>query len=149
MTTTLHTRDHARARARALRAELARAGHSISHAKALERVAHEEGYASWNALCARLSNAPDVPLALGQRVAGRYLGQAFSGTVHTIRTIGAGEAFEIELVLDAPIDVVTFPTFSFYRSRVRGTISPGGVSFTKTSDGVPHLVVAGEGDGRR
>lgn len=142
MTPTLHTRDHARARARALRAERAQAGERISHAAALERVAHEAGFASWNVLSARLSNQPEVPLNVGERVGGTYLGQRFTATVHAVRMVGAGEYYQVELALDEAVDVVTFPTFSAYRSRVRGTITPGGVSPAKTSNGLPHLVVA-------
>ncbi len=142
----IHTRDQARARARQIRAQLAEAGRTISHSAALERVAWAEGYASWNALSARLSNHPEVPLAVGDRVAGAYLSQDVSGTVVAVRTLGAGTAFEVELELDEAVDVVTFASFSNYRRRLRATISAGGVSASKTSDGAPHLIVARVGD---
>jgi len=142
MTTPIHTRDQARASARQVRKHLAQSGQAISHQAALERVAHAEGYASWNVMSARLSNQPEVPLAVGDRVAGAYLSQEFAGTVVALRDVGAGAAFEVEVEFDEAVDVVTFPSFSNYRRRVRATISPGGVSPARTGDGLPHLTVA-------
>ena len=39
------------------------------------------------------------------------------------------------------VDVVTFDSFSNYRSRVSKVIGADGRSFDTTSDGVPHLVL--------
>jgi hypothetical protein len=52
-----------------------------------------------------------------------------------------GTAFEVTLEFDEPVDVVEFESFSNFRQRITMTISSAGVSFAKTSDGVPHLVV--------
>ena len=49
--------------------------------------------------------------------------------------------YEIVLHFDEPVDVVEFDSFSGLRQRVQGLISEDGVSWQKTSDGVPHLVV--------
>lgn len=138
----IHTADQAKAQARALRAAQAAAGRTISHSAALEQVARDQGYASWNALSARLSNAPEVALQVGDRTAGRYLGQPFEATVLAVRNLGQGQGLEITLDFDTPVDVVTFESFSAFRSRVTATISPGGTSFAKTGNGVPQLVVA-------
>lgn len=142
MTPTIHTRDQAKARARAIRAERAAGSHAISHSAALERVAAEQGYADWNTLSARLSNAPEIPLQLGDRVQGHYLKQAFVGTIIAMRSMAEGGAFHVTIEFDEPVDVVAFESFSHFRRRANATVSPGGVSFAKTSDGVPHLIVA-------
>ena len=138
----IHTIDQAKARAREIRAAMSADGRAISHSAALERVAREQDCESWNVLSARLSNRPVIPLQVGDRVCGRYLGQAFDGTVLSVRSMSEARAMEITLELDEPVDVVTFDSFSNFRRRVSATISPGGTSFTKTGDGVPQLTVA-------
>ncbi|MGB3627543.1 MAG: glyoxalase superfamily protein [Henriciella sp.] len=138
------TREQAKARARQLRSELAAAGQSISHAKALEKVAHELGYRDWNTASARLSNQPEVPLQVGDRVSGHYLKQPFEGRVHAVRELAGGIGYEVTLHFDTPVDVVEFESFSGLRQRVSAMISEDGVSWNKTSDGVPHLVVQPE-----
>ncbi|MFN3911246.1 glyoxalase superfamily protein [Hyphomonas sp.] len=141
MKTPVTNRDQAKARARELRAELAASGSPVSHAEALERVAGELGYRDWNTASARLSNEPDVPLQVGDRVAGRYLKQAFTGRVLGVREVAGGAAFEVTIRFDAPVDVVEFESFSNLRTQVQITVSAGGVSAFKTSDGAPHMVV--------
>lgn len=142
MTSPIFTRDQAKARAREIRAERRAADSSISHAAALEAVAAEQGCGDWNTLSARLSNLPEVPLQVGDFVEGRYLRQPFTGTVVAVHSLGDGRAFEVSIDLDEPVDVVAFDSFSNMRRRVNATISPGGVSPSRTTDGVPHLVVA-------
>lgn len=141
MSLSLSTRDQAKAHAREIRADLAKAGTPISHSEALEWVAKELGYRDWNTASARLSNMPEVVLQVGDQVAGRYLKQAFDGRVLAVREMAGGTAFEVTLEFDEPIDVVEFDSFSNFRQRITTTVSSGGVSFAKTSDGVPHLTV--------
>ncbi|MDP3897208.1 MAG: glyoxalase superfamily protein [Mesorhizobium sp.] len=136
------TRDQAKRRAHALREDAAARGVSLSLAAALERVAVELGYRDWNTASARLSNAPPVPLQVGDRVAGRYLKQPFEGRVLAVRELADGGAFEVTLHFDQPVDVVECESFSNFRQRVDATISADGVSWSRTSDGQPHLVVA-------
>ena len=45
------------------------------------------------------------------------------------------------LHFDEPVDVVTFDSFSNFRTRVSKVVGPDGRSFDVTSDGVPHLVI--------
>lgn len=135
------TRGQAKARARELRAEAAAKGRSLSHARALELVAHELGYRDWNTASARLSNQPEIPLQVGERVSGCYLKQPFQGRVHGVRELAGGMGYEVVLHFDEPVDVVEFDSFSGLRQRVRALVSEDGVSWDKTSDGVPHLVV--------
>lgn len=135
------TRAQAKARAREIRAEHAARGQSLSHSHALELVAAELGYRDWNTASARLSNTPEVPLQVGERVAGRYLKQAFEGRVHAVRELAGGMGYEVTLHFDTPVDVVEFESFSNNRQRVTAMIDADGISWTKTSDGVPHLIV--------
>ena len=135
------TRDQAKQRAHDLRAASAQAGAPISLAAALEKVAAELGYRDWNTASARLSNEPPRPLQVGDRVAGRYLKQPFAGRVLAVREMAGGGAFEVTLHFDEPVDVVEFESFSALRQRVNATVSVDGVSWSRTSDGEPHLVV--------
>ena len=135
------TRDQAKQRAHALRAASASSGAPISLAAALERVAAELGYRDWNTASARLSNEPPRPLQVGDRVGGRYLKQPFEGRVLAVREMAGGSAFEVTLHFDEPVDVVEFESFSALRQRVNATISADGVSWSRTSDGQPHLIV--------
>lgn len=135
------TRDQAKQRAHALRSESAARGAPISLAAALEKVASELGYRDWNTASARLSNEPPRPLQVGDRVGGRYLKQPFEGRVLAVREMAGGGAFEVTLQFDEPVDVVEFESFSALRQRVNATISADGVSWSRTSDGQPHLIV--------
>ncbi|WP_277601776.1 glyoxalase superfamily protein [Brachybacterium saurashtrense] len=61
------TPDEAKSAARALRRSLAASGIDISHAQALEHVAHQLGFRDWNTATAQLSRSrggmgPAVPL---------------------------------------------------------------------------------------
>ena len=139
MSSPINTREQAKARAREIRAVEALAGHAISHSAALERVAQELGYRDWNTASARLSNLPEVPVQVGDRVSGLYLKKSFEGVVLAVRDTGGGSAFEVTLHFDEPVDVVEFESFSAYRQRVTATISADGSSWSKTSDGHPHM----------
>lgn len=139
MSPPINTREQAKARAREIRAVEALAGHPISHSAALERVSQELGFRDWNAASARLSNLPEVPVQVGDRVSGLYLKKPFEGVVLAVRDIGGGSAFEVTLHFDEPVDVVEFESFSAYRQRVTATIAADGSSWSKTSDGHPHM----------
>lgn len=141
MSTTITTRAQAKARAREIRAEAARSGKSLSHSHALEAVALELGFRDWNTASARLANQPEVPLQVGERVSGRYLKQPFQGRVHAVRELAGGMGYEVTLHFDEPVDVVSFESFSGFRQRVSAMVDENGISWAKTSDGVPHLIV--------
>lgn len=131
-----------KAQAKRLRQELTGKGTEMSHAQALELVAHQNGARDWNTLRA-LATRPgnDRPLAVGDRVAGRYLGQTFTGYVHGLTHAPNAKHTRITLHFDQPVDVVTFDSFSSFRQRVSATIGEDGTSVYKTSDGTPQLVV--------
>ncbi|MCG7624522.1 glyoxalase superfamily protein [Epibacterium sp. Ofav1-8] len=132
----------AKARARDWRRQQADAGTPVTHSAALEHVAHALGFRDWNACAAMLGRQRAQRLALGARVAGRYLSQPF--TARIIRaTPAAGRPgwVRLELDLDQPVDVVTSTRFSNLRRRISGVIGPDGHSRERTSDGQPHLVI--------
>ncbi|WP_422072410.1 glyoxalase superfamily protein [Tranquillimonas rosea] len=134
------TLDTIKAQAKALRQALQARGTVVSHAQALELVARQHGARDWNTLHARLAqrNAPPE-LALGDRVTGRYLGQAYSGEI--VGLSGQAGHRHVEIALDQPVDVVRFDSFSNWRHRLRGTLNQENRSHRRTSDGKPHLTV--------
>jgi hypothetical protein len=126
--------------ARRLRNRLRDTGVAVSHSKALELVAQQHGARDWNTLAARAGNRP-APLQVGDRVRGQYLGQPFVGMIKALSLLGDDGTRRITLHFDDPVDVVKFESFSSMRQRVTGVIGTDGRSFSRTSDGVPHLVV--------
>lgn len=141
MKTHIYTRVQAKARARQIKAE---SDSPLSLAAALEHVAKEMGFRDWNTASARLSNAPETGWQVGERVSGHYLKKPFIGRVHAVRELQGGAGYQLSLHFDAPVDVVEWDSFSAFRQRVTLSVSPEGVSWTKTSDGVPHLTVVRE-----
>lgn len=126
--------------AKRLRAKLAADGKAIGHSEALEALAHQYGYRDWNTLHAAVGNRPPVsPVALGARVSGHYLGQPFEGTVLGVQILATPDRFRLTLDFDAPVDVVTFDSFSNFRKRVTCVIDGKGATTEKTSNGQPHM----------
>ena len=134
--------DELKAQARRLRKALEAEGNFISHSEALELVAHQMGHRDWNTLHAAAGNRRPVPLALGAKVSGHYLGQAFTGEIVALSRLGDGTRWRVALDLDEPVGVVRFESFSAFRRRINGTVDNSGVSAAKTSDGEPHLKLA-------
>ena len=131
--------SEAKSQAKALRDALVGQGTKISHAQALELVAHQNGARDWNTLHARLSRAEPRALQVNDEVKGQYLGQAFTGRIVALSKVGLD--LNVSLQLDVPVDTVRFESFSNMRRRIRGVIGPDGRSLQKTSDGVPQLVI--------
>lgn len=126
--------------AKRLRASLGDAGNPISHAQALEALARQYGYRDWNTLHAAAGNRYNgPPVAIGQTVTGSYLGQPVIGEVIAVSAWQSGGRWRVTLQLDEPVDVVTFDSFSAYRSRINATIDAEGKTAEKTSNGRPHL----------
>lgn len=141
MTSHIYTRVQAKARARQLKAKSKTA---MTLAQALEIVAKEMGFRDWNTASARLSNTPETRWHVGERVSGQYLKQSFAGRIHAVRELQAGSGYEVTIHFDTPVDVVEWESFSAHRQRVKAIVSPEGISWAKTSDGAPHLIVAPE-----
>ena len=128
--------------AKRLRASFAADGGAISHSRALELVARQHGYRDWNTAYAAAGNRPSgPPVTLGGRAKGRYLGQHFAATVIGVEMQLSPGRWRVTLQFDEPVDVVTFDSFSAFRSRVSVTIDADGRTTEKTSNGVPHMVL--------
>jgi hypothetical protein len=136
---TLNSLSEAKSKAKALRDALVGQSTKISHAQALELVAHQDGVRDWNTLHAKLSRAEQRTLKLGDEVRGMYLGQSFIGRIVALAKVGLN--LNVSIQLDVPIDTVRFESFSNMRRRIRGVIGPDGRSEQRTSDDLPVLVV--------
>ncbi|AVA20889.1 glyoxalase superfamily protein [Rhizobium sp. LEGMi198b] len=143
MTTIYPSIDELKAQAKRLRQAMAERGGDVAHSAALELVAKQYGLRDWNtlsALAAKPNTPPSAPVAVGTAVRGRYLNQPFTGKVLTLSEQSGG-LYRITIHFDAPVDVVTFESFSAFRQRINAQIDVNGISPRKTSDGVPHLVL--------
>lgn len=138
MSRSLPSLTEAKTHAKRLRTDLADQGSEISHAAALELVAHQNGFANWNGFHSAIGNRPPDGWAVGGRVQGRYLSQPFAATVIAVEMQRPGW-FRLVLDLDEAVDVVTFDSFSNFRKRIQAAIGPEGTSRERTSDGQPHL----------
>ncbi len=135
-----HTLEDYKSQAKTLRAQLGQ--DALSHAQALELVAKQHGFRNWNTLHGALGNRPlERTYTPGDRVSGAYLGHAFDGVVKSSERWGTAGHIRLTIRFDAPIDVVTFDSFSSYRQQVTAIIAQDGQSPRATSDGVPHLVL--------
>ena len=138
--TTLPSPDALKDQAKRLRAALNSDDAPITHGKALELLAHQYGFRDWNTLHAALGNRPPpCPVALGARVRGYYLGQAFVGEVTGIQVLTTPNRFRVTFTFDEPVDVVRFDSFSNLRKRVSSVIDSTGATVEKTADGQPQL----------
>lgn len=137
---TLPTLEELKAQAKRLRTKMETEGTTIGHSKSLELLAHQFGYKDWNTLHATLGNRRTlVPLKIGGRVSGHYLGQPFDAQVLGIQASTAADRLRVTLLFDQPVDVVTFDSFSAFRHRVTCNIGKDGKTVEKTSDGQPQL----------
>jgi hypothetical protein len=139
MTTSTPPRDVLKTQAKRLRNDMAARGQTITHAQALETVAHQWGFRDWNTAAAH-AGASHPGWAPGQRVTGRYLGHPFAGVVKAAQQSASG-FWSLTLRFDDAIDVVTSQLFSAWRRQVSTTVNAAGQSPQKTSDGQPHMVL--------
>ncbi|MFY0679655.1 MAG: hypothetical protein JXR13_03685 [Thalassovita sp.] len=126
--------------AKRLRRQLSEVGQHISHSRALEIVARQQGFRDWNAMAATLVTRTPAELYHGARVTGRYLSVEFCATVRQIYSPSPG-LWQLSLDLEQPIDVVRFASFSNWRHQIMGVIGEQGTSREVTSDNCPHLIV--------
>jgi len=138
MTLRLPTMQEAKKKAKQLRQDKAAEGTAISHAQALETVAHHHGFRDWNTFQAAIKDRPPNEWHAGQRVKGHYLSQPFTATVLSVESLHPGW-FRLVIDLDEAVDVVTFESFSNLRKRLRAVIGPDGYTKERTSGGRPHL----------
>ena len=140
MTRDLPTLVDAKAQAKRLRKDLAAEGVQITHAQALEKIAHRHGFRDWNAMHAAVRDISPESWSVGRRVTGTYLSQPFEATVMSAEQIRPGW-FRLALNLDKAVDVVQFDSFSNLRKQIRIVVGPNGQSRERTSDGAPHMVL--------
>jgi hypothetical protein len=130
-----------KAEARALREERDRTGAPITHSAALEEVARRHGYRDWNTAHAALPDRLAVPVQVGQRVQGTYLSRPFIGLVVGVKMKADGGPYDVTVQFDAPVNVSKSALFEMNRRQVTATVDHRGISFSRTSDGEPHLRV--------
>lgn len=128
----------AKKEAKRLRSHLSREGEELSHAQALEKVAHQHGFRDWNAFHAAIASHEPDGWHAGGRVTGHYLSQPFTSTVLDANALRPGW-YRLVLDLDEAVDVVRFDSFSNMRKRLHVVVGPDGHSRECTSDGVPHV----------
>lgn len=130
--------DTLKAQAKRLRAAMSDKQTPITQSMALDAVARQWGYRDWNTIiAASKSNAPRG-WHVGQRVAGSYLGHMFEGTLKAVRAANSGFWY-VTVVFDQPVDVVESKAFSSFRKQVNAVLNEDGLTYAKTSNGVPHM----------
>jgi len=128
-----------KAQAKRLKAALAAKGQNLSHSQALELLSAQYGFKDWNTACATASRPNQMVFAVGSRVSGTYMKQSFQGEILALARIGASGQYRVTLQFDDAVDVVTFDSFSAFRSRVTCLIHTDGNAVKRTSDGEPYL----------
>lgn len=128
-----------KAEAKLLREERAKAGAPMTHSAALEEVAHRHGFRDWNTAHAMLPDRVPVPVQVGERVAGTYLGRAFAGLVIGVQALPDMRHFKLTVQFDAPVNVSRSKLMVIERRRVTATVDAYGVTAARTSDGEPHM----------
>lgn len=133
--------------ARRLREALAADGIAVSHGKALELVARQNGARDWNTLAAAAS-APasaetkaGAPFAVGDRVEGHFNGKPAQGRVFGLSETIKPDLWRATIAFDPPVDVVTSELFSSERRRITMIVGEDGRSrrLTGTETGVMAL----------
>jgi hypothetical protein len=155
-----HGTETYKVQARRLREALASDGVSISHGRALELVARQQGLRDWNTLSAAAgaSSAPaestspagregGAPFAVGERVEGTFNGKPAQGHVFGIEQTIKPDLWRATIAFDPPVDVVTSPLFSSLRRRITMVIGADGRSrrLTGTETGVMALEASAAG----
>lgn len=135
-------RDMLKADAKRLRTDMGTKSTEMTHALALETVAHQWGMRDWNTLAAKADVAA-VQWYPGQRASGRYLGHPFRGVIKAARLASSGY-WSLTVRFDASVDVVESEHFTSLRQQINVTVNAQGSSPQKTSDGQPHMVVGPE-----
>ena len=140
-----------KASAKRLRTALAEDGIAISHAKALELVARQNGARDWNTLAARpaesngsVSPAPAVsgaPFGVGETVEGTFNGRDAQGRVIGLEETIKPDLWRVTVAFDPPVNAATSKLFSAERRRVQMVVGADGRSrrLTGTETGVMAL----------
>ena len=138
------TKETLKVQAKRLRSHLQQSGVQMTHSQCLELLARQMGHRDWNTLSAACPT-DTAPPGVGDRVRGTYLGQPFTGVVKGLSKLTAAGRWRITVVFDAPVDVVRFDSFSALRQQLTVIVDAAGTALRATSDGEPHLTLAGPG----
>ncbi|MEX0405712.1 glyoxalase superfamily protein [Aquibium sp. LZ166] len=135
-----------KAQARRLREALSADGVAVSHGRALELVARQNGVRDWNTLSAQAAVAsapekadgPAAPFAVGDRVEGTFNGKPVQGHVFGLEETIKPHLWRATIAFDPPVDVVTSELFSSTRRRITMVVGADGRSrrLTGTETGV-------------
>lgn len=133
--------------ARRLRDALAADGITVSHGKALELVARQNGARDWNTLAAKgpatgnTTERGSAPFAVGETVEGTFNGTPAHGRVIGLSETIKPELWRITVKFDPPVDASTSQNFSIKRNRVEMVVGEDGRSrrLTGTETGVMAL----------
>ena len=126
-----------KAEAKSLREERALAGTPLGQGQALEEIARRHGYRDWNTASASLPDRVAIPVQVGQRVKGTYMGKPFVGLVIGMQL--TPPHYQVTVKFDHPVNVSKFDSMVHNRQRVSTTIDVRGISVSHTSDGEPHM----------
>ena len=137
--TQIPSRDVLKAQAKRLRADMKTNGTEMTHAAALETVAHQWGMSDWNTLAAK-ADVSEIQWHPGQRATGRYLGHRFTGIIKAARLASSG-FWSLTVRFDEAIDVVESELFTSLRQQINTTVNADGKSPQKTSNGQPHMMI--------
>lgn len=135
--------------ARRLRDALAAEGVPISHGKALDLVARQQGARDWNTLSAQAkandvpaaSLAPMAPFGLGDTVEGTFNDRPAHGRVIGLAETIKPDLWRVTVHFDPPVDASTSASFKAERRRVEMVVGADGRSrrLTGTETGVMAL----------
>lgn len=137
--------------AKRLREALATEGVALSHGKALDIVARQNGERDWNTLSARLDKATPAlaatvattaaPFAVGDQVAGAFNGNAASGRIIGVAETIKPDLWRVTVKFSPPVDASTSANFRAERTRVEMIVGADGRSrrLTGTENGTMAL----------
>jgi hypothetical protein len=133
-----------KAAAKRLRAALAEDGVAITHAKALELVAKQNGVRDWNTLVAQPAAAEPnatTPFAVGDKVAGTFNGRDARGRIIGLEETIKPDLWRVTVAFNPPVNAATSELFTAERRRVQMVVGADGRSrrLTGTETGVMEL----------
>ncbi len=123
-----------KAHARRLRDALAAEGINLSHGKALDIVARQNGERDWNTLSARTAVAaatPEtapVPFTVGDAVEGLFNGAPAKGRVIGLAETIKPDLWRVTVKFSPPVDASTSANFRAERTRVEMVVGADGRS---------------------
>ena len=143
---TLTSSDY-KTHAKRLRDALAAEGVSLSHGKALDIVARQNGARDWNTLSASANDktAPEAPsappFAVGDHVEGAFNGSPASGRIIGLAETIKPDLWRVTVKFSPAVDASTSENFRAERTRVEMVVGADGRSrrLTGTETGVMAL----------